>query len=405
MVDWNSLECILEEIGLPRKFTSWIMKMVTIVSYRFNVNGEYSYLLQAMRGIRQGDPISPLLFVILMEYRNRTMVKMQKNKDFKHHNKCKKQAITHLYFADDVLLFRRGDVKSMERMFEAFKCFSGSTGLTVNHNKCMIFCGGMDNDVAVTIQDSTEFAIGQLPIRYSDVPLLSKKLNMNHYLPMVERITSRIRHWTAKLLSRAGRIQLVNIITTAIAQYWMNCLPLPKFVIHKIDALCRSFVWTGKSEVSRKSLVAWKKTCSPIQQGGLNMINLEIWNSITLLKCLWNLCKKMDNMWVKWVHAYYLKGKTVQAVSIPNSCSWILKTIIKKRSLIPIIQQQWEAMITKNRFVMKDLYLQLIDDQSRVDWRNLMRNNYARPRALITLWLGCHRRLATKDRLVKMGMI
>ncbi|XP_058776555.1 uncharacterized protein LOC131650866 [Vicia villosa] len=290
MVDWNALECILCEIGMPRKFVSWIMCMLTTVSYRFNVNGEYTDLLQARRGLRQGDPISPLLFVILMEYLNRTMVNMQRRKEFKHHSKCKRLAITHLSFADDALLWGHG----------------------AGCDRCYL------------------------------------ELNWLH----------------------SG-----------------------------------SFIWTGKAEVSRKSLVAWKKTCSPIHQGGLNIINLEVWNSVALLKCLWNLCKKTDALWVKWVHTYYLKGNLVETINCPNSCSWILKTIFNKRSLIPLIQQYWNNMLTKDRFVMKEIYLRLIDDQNRVEWRNLMRNNYARPRALFTLWLSCHSRLPTMDRLSKLGMI
>lgn len=97
--------------------------MVTTVSYKFNINGDYSDILQSMRGIRQGDPISPLLFVILMEYMNRIMTKMQKNPDFNHHNKCEKFAITHLSFADDIILFSRGDIKSVEMILGAFNSF------------------------------------------------------------------------------------------------------------------------------------------------------------------------------------------------------------------------------------------------------------------------------------------
>lgn len=57
-------------------------------------------------------------------------------------------------------------------------------------------------------------------------------------------------------------------------------------VIQKIDSIYRSFIWTSQSEISSKCLVAWKKTCNPINQGGFNVINLEIWKVVSLLKCM-----------------------------------------------------------------------------------------------------------------------
>ena len=121
MVNWDALECILKEIGVPQQFIRWIMIAVTTVSYRFNVNGCHSNLLQAKRGLRQGDPMSPLLFVIVMEYLNRILYDMQKNPNFNHHAKCEKLSITNLAFADDLLLFSRGDPISVDLMVKAFK--------------------------------------------------------------------------------------------------------------------------------------------------------------------------------------------------------------------------------------------------------------------------------------------
>ncbi|XP_050918605.1 uncharacterized protein LOC127136042 [Lathyrus oleraceus] len=92
------------------------------------------YLLKARRGIKQGDPISPLLFVIMMEYMNRSLTKMQKDHNFNHHAKCEKLSLTNLTFADDVLLFIIGDPKSMEMMLDAFKKLYESTSLIVNLN-------------------------------------------------------------------------------------------------------------------------------------------------------------------------------------------------------------------------------------------------------------------------------
>jgi hypothetical protein len=76
MVDWSALKDILQEVSIHNTFISWIMTTVTTVSYRFNINGKYTDRMEAQRGIRQGDPLSPLLFVITMEYLNRLLLKM-----------------------------------------------------------------------------------------------------------------------------------------------------------------------------------------------------------------------------------------------------------------------------------------------------------------------------------------
>lgn len=90
-VDWKAIECVFKEMGFPRLFVNWIMVAVTTVSYRFNINGEHSEVVKARMGLRQGDPTSPLLFVIVMEYLNRGLKKVQENPDFNYHAKCESE--------------------------------------------------------------------------------------------------------------------------------------------------------------------------------------------------------------------------------------------------------------------------------------------------------------------------
>ncbi|KAL5184132.1 Transposon TX1 uncharacterized protein [Glycine soja] len=175
MVDWGALEGVLTEFGLPKKFIGWVMKVITTVNYRFNINGELSNVLEAKRGIRQGDPISPLLFVLMMEYLNRIMVKMQKDPNFNHHSQCERLGITHMSFADDVLLLCRGDERSIEMILKAFSFFSKSTGLQINPAKCKVFCGGLNYDNIQVVKNITGFEEGTLPVRYLGVPLSCKK--------------------------------------------------------------------------------------------------------------------------------------------------------------------------------------------------------------------------------------
>lgn len=81
-------------------------------------------------------------------------------------------------------------------------------------------------------------------------------------------------------------MQLIKSITFFIANYWMQYLPLSKFVLKKIDAICKSFLWTGGADINRKSPVAWKTVCKPRRQGGLYIIDLDTWNKATMMKLL-----------------------------------------------------------------------------------------------------------------------
>lgn len=103
----------MQGIGLPHQFINLIMLTTKIVSYKFNVNGVYTKVMPAMRGIRQGGPLSPILFVIMMKYLNRLLCKMQMEPAFKYHSKCKALGLTHIAFADDVLIFSRGDTATV----------------------------------------------------------------------------------------------------------------------------------------------------------------------------------------------------------------------------------------------------------------------------------------------------
>ncbi|XP_058786091.1 uncharacterized protein LOC131660760 [Vicia villosa] len=253
-----------------------------ILTYRLGkvigsiINGELISAMPTKHGLRQWDPISPLLVVLFMEYLNRCFHKMKKNLDYNYHSQCEKVNITNLSFADDLLLFARGDIISVDLIMKTIHSFSAATRLKMNASKCKIYFGSMDENTKQEIKLLTGFSEGPLPFRYLGVPITTRKLNCHHYTSLVEKIVGRITHWSARLLSYAGRIQLLKSITFAVTNYWMQCFPLPKHVIHKIDAICRSFIWTGGKEISIKSPISRDKVCRPKCNGGMNLISLQI---------------------------------------------------------------------------------------------------------------------------------
>ncbi|XP_050909861.1 uncharacterized protein LOC127123701 [Lathyrus oleraceus] len=114
-----------------------------------------------------------------------------------------------------------GDQKSMEMVMHAFDEFSKATGLTVNPSKCEVFFGNIENKEKQEIQETTNFIEGNLHFKYLGIPLTSRKLTINYYMPMIEKIVARINHWSSRLLSFAGRTQFIKSVLFALINYWL----------------------------------------------------------------------------------------------------------------------------------------------------------------------------------------
>ena len=87
----------------------------------------------------------------------------------------------------------------------------------------------------------TGFKLGILPVRYLGVPLVTRRLSARDCEPLVEKITARITSWSAKLLSYAGRLQLIKSVLFSLQNYWWRNFILPKGVMIKVNKLCAGF--------------------------------------------------------------------------------------------------------------------------------------------------------------------
>lgn len=98
-----------------------------------------------------------------------------------------------------------------------------------------------------------------LPVTYLGMPLTTKKPTRLSFMPLIEKMESRLQGWSAKLISRGGRMQLVNSVLSSIPVYYMNCFRLPKWVIKRMDKVRRLFLW-GKGEQGGRgiSLLNWE---------------------------------------------------------------------------------------------------------------------------------------------------
>lgn len=212
---------------------------------------------QGRSGIRQGDPISPHIFVLAMEYFTRLMKKMSKGIEFGFHHRCAQLKVHHLIFADDLMLFSKGNVQSVVLLVRTLKAFANVSGLEASPEKTAIYFGNVKEEDQTRILQLTRFKKGTFPFRYLGVPITSKKLTRADCDVLIDKIMHRIMCWSSRHLSYAARTTLVNVVLLSLHSYWAQIFLLPKCVLNRITQTCRAFLWEGKVVLHKTPLVAW----------------------------------------------------------------------------------------------------------------------------------------------------
>lgn len=188
---------------------------------------------------------------------------------FKFHWGCKELKLTHLCFADDLLVVSNGDVDSATTIKKALEEFSGISGLIPNVGKSTLFFGSVKQEIQNQIKSIMGFNIGTLPVRYLGVPLVSKKIGIKECKPLIDKVKSRIIDWKNKSLSFAGRLQLISAVLASMQVYWMAVFKIPAGVIQDLEKLFKGFLWNRSEIVGGKAKVAWQEVCKPKDQGAL----------------------------------------------------------------------------------------------------------------------------------------
>lgn len=244
---------------------------------------------------------------------------------------------------------------------------------------------------------------GELPFKYLGVPLSAQKLNVLQYQPLIQKILSKLDNWAAKLLSYAGRLQLIKSVIGGIQLYWCQVFLIPHKVLKVIQSACRTFLWTGKTALFKRALVAWEKVVLPKYACGLGIGNLKCWNQAAICKLLWNVQHMKNRTWIQWIHGYYIKGRDLFEVAIPQQCSWIVRKIFGAREYIQRLQNGKE-LIQGHSFSIRRLYNDLIGCVEKVPWAKMMCQNSAPVKYLFITWLLLHEKLATCSYLRRIGI-
>ncbi|KAL2226375.1 UNVERIFIED_CONTAM: hypothetical protein Sindi_1996200 [Sesamum indicum] len=340
-MEWDFLIAMMELFGFPHTLVKWIEECVTTPSFSVGLNGKPHGFFMGARWLRQGDPLSPYLFVLVMEVLQLGFLQfIDQDELFSFHWKCDAARIFQLGFADDLLLFCRADMNSIGVFKTGLDRFAEWSGLRLNVQKSHLIISRSAQGLREEMLEVLEFQEGVLPMRYLGLPLLSSRLTVTDCNPLLLKIDKRIAGWEGMALSYAGRVQIIKSVLLSLSLYWSSAFIRPKKVTNEIEKILRTFLWKGTTN-SGYAKIAWKDLCQPKDEGGLGFNDIAILNRALMTKKLCDIIRcDRTSIWVEWLYQGRLRDTSIWTIR-ENGGSWGWRKILRLRAFLrPMVDYQ-----------------------------------------------------------------
>ncbi|GAU22350.1 hypothetical protein TSUD_106780 [Trifolium subterraneum] len=311
-VSWEFLHSCLIKNGFPPVSIKLIMFCVTSSSLSIMWNGCRLPSFTPTRGLRQGDPLSPYLFVICMEFLSHSILNNMEDGHWKPMRLSRNgPPLSHLFFADDVLLFAKATRSQTLNIASTLKRFADYSGLKVNTNKSKVFFSSTTRNGKISsIVASTGINRTLSLEKYLGIPMMHGRLKRRDFEFLEEKISKRLDSWQHNLLNKAGRMTLVKSVLNSILNYYMQIAWLPQTTCDFIDKMGRNFIWKGSSDTGIH-LVGWDKITKAKKLGGLGIRKARDANTSLLGKLVWSVHQNSDALWVQVIKHKYLKEENL----------------------------------------------------------------------------------------------
>ncbi|KAK3220389.1 hypothetical protein Dsin_014359 [Dipteronia sinensis] len=305
-VDHDFLEAMMVQMGFGTRWRNWMRCCVFSPLMSILVNGSPTKQFRVEIGLRQGDPLLPFLFNIVVEGLSCMITKARdlhliKGAVFG----VDKVHITHLQFADDTILFVEPNMDYIRNVKRILRCVELVSGLKINFHKSCLVRVGKSGHTNGKWSEAFRCAESSLPILYLGLPLGGNPKREDFWRPVINKVNQRLAPWKRGCISKGGRLILIRAVFSSLPNYFMSVFSIPVGVAGKIEKLQRGF-FGGDGAIKRKvHAVDWDTVCKRKNHGGLGIGRVLEKGLSLLAKWIWRFGREDSSLWKNVICAKY----------------------------------------------------------------------------------------------------
>ncbi|GKA43664.1 RNA-directed DNA polymerase, eukaryota, reverse transcriptase zinc-binding domain protein [Tanacetum coccineum] len=323
-VRWDFLDEVLKKCGFGDKWCTWIQSCLRSSRGSIIINGSPTAEFQFHKGLKQGDPLSPFLFILIMESLHLSFQRVVDARMFKGITLSSSLMLSHMFYADDVIFVGQWCDDNINTLVQVLECFFHASGLHINMNKSKLMGVLVDDEKVKQAASKLGCLILKPPFSYLGSKVGGSMHRIQAWNEVVDRVYARLSKWKMKTLSIGGRLTLLKSVLGSMPIYHMSIFRVPMSVLRRLESI-RSHFFNGHDPNSKRtSWVKWKNVLASKEKGGLGVSSLYALNRGLMFKWVWRFFTQNTSLWSRVIKAIHGEdGKVGKQVKSAFPSYWM----------------------------------------------------------------------------------